>query len=862
VTLWRMKKQRTIVCTVALAVLVMLPSSRALGADYYLYVDQNDPGASDSHDGQSTSLPLLTVGKALDLSLSHMDGGNSVHISIGDGTYREFDYFMSAANGSARQSAALTLEGDPGGGTRIRGSVADGFEPGTWQAVAGQTNIYEHAWTNQYGVHAGTWADTQGKPMSGPGFRREMLFADATMLMPRTLEDYEWVDPDGAGGTDGSLVYQGLAPSGLGVLDEEWTFAVADHASTPTPYRAKIFMRVPAGFNINSLGSIEVSQKTDDADRMFHFVRKNNVTLRHLTFQRAGTRAHLEAVKFYTCTNTIVEDCEFSENIGTGFGYKGSSLTMRRCRAENNGWKGVGGNNLSDSKIVDSEFNRNCWMAQLGNLMNFDAAGVKFGKCHNILFKRCIAIGNIGSPGLWNDIDTSNIRYEECFSYGNGRAGFHTEYSGSEPANTDHSIFQSVAAYNKDGIEFSNCRGPYAGNCLLVNNTDADFWMPFYTTRDPQTAAAYVSLTFTNNLVYNQVGGYVMRLGQSGGFDPALVSVMRFGDNEYHSSAPTTAFRNHNVGVSDFSDWKNYLSTNSAADDDASSSITTLPDFSSDPYDFEPGSEMSQIAEAWDVAVPYHRLWPSLGYFSLSADVGSPARPGYAGQSNGTYAVVGSGAGLGGTNDAIHLLSKVWSGDGDVIVQVTDVEDTGSGARAGLMFRETTAAGSKYAAVMIAPGSGAIFSSRLQDDQAASETSLAGIQTPYWVRLNRTGNTISGYVSADGGSWQFADSSTITMSSEINIGLFTTAQDDTALCTATFDGLRPAVGNLSVGVNETNMVISWDGNSLGTYTLQRKLDLVTDRWSNIVENIPGIDRAMSVTNDTSEPQAFYRIISE
>jgi hypothetical protein len=71
-----------------------------------------------------------------------------------------------------------------------------------------------------------------------------------------------------------------------------------------------------------------------------------------------------------------------------------------------------------------------------------------------------------------------------------------------------------------------------------------------------------------------------------------------------------------------------------------------------------------------------------------------------------------------------------------------------------------------------------------------------------------------------------------------------------------------SIDEFAIGmVDGTNVVLSWQGNPAGTYIVQRKLNLVYDTvWSNVVENIQGVSGTMSVTNDTSEPKAFYRTI--
>jgi hypothetical protein len=68
------------------------------------------------------------------------------------------------------------------------------------------------------------------------------------------------------------------------------------------------------------------------------------------------------------------------------------------------------------------------------------------------------------------------------------------------------------------------------------------------------------------------------------------------------------------------------------------------------------------------------------------------------------------------------------------------------------------------------------------------------------------------------------------------------------------------IGEVSFGLAGTDAVVGWNGTNTATYAVQRRLDLAAGSWSNIVEDITGVDGVMSVTNATTEPQAFYRII--
>ena len=60
---------------------------------------------------------------------------------------------------------------------------------------------------------------------------------------------------------------------------------------------------------------------------------------------------------------------------------------------------------------------------------------------------------------------------------------------------------------------------------------------------------------------------------------------------------------------------------------------------------------------------------------------------------------------------------------------------------------------------------------------------------PYWVRLVRSGNTFTGYRSANGTTWISTGSVTVTMGTNVFIGLAVTSHRDGALNTSTFDSV-------------------------------------------------------------------------
>jgi hypothetical protein len=61
---------------------------------------------------------------------------------------------------------------------------------------------------------------------------------------------------------------------------------------------------------------------------------------------------------------------------------------------------------------------------------------------------------------------------------------------------------------------------------------------------------------------------------------------------------------------------------------------------------------------------------------------------------------------------------------------------------------------------------------------------------PYWVKLVRSGSSFSGYISADGVSWvQVGATQTISMAQNVYIGLALSANNNSAVATASFDNV-------------------------------------------------------------------------
>ncbi len=198
-----------------------------------------------------------------------------------------------------------------------------------------------------------------------------------------------------------------------------------------------------------------------------------------------------------------------------------------------------------------------------------------------------------------------------------------------------------------------------------------------------------------------------------------------------------------------------------------------------------------------------------LGIFTDDADIGGPALAGFGYAAGGTYTLQGAGADIWNNADQFHDLYRALTGDGVITARVTSVGDTNAWAKAGVMMRDTTAAGSRHAMVVITPGNGVAFQWRPTTDGPSSNVNVTGPAAPYWVRLVRSGNTFTAYSSADGTTWtQVGATQTIAMGATVLVGLVVTSHNAGALSTATFDNvdirMPPTAADDSYTVSQDN----------------------------------------------------------
>ncbi|MGZ4987127.1 MAG: polysaccharide lyase family 8 super-sandwich domain-containing protein, partial [Limisphaerales bacterium] len=179
----------------------------------------------------------------------------------------------------------------------------------------------------------------------------------------------------------------------------------------------------------------------------------------------------------------------------------------------------------------------------------------------------------------------------------------------------------------------------------------------------------------------------------------------------------------------------------------------------------------------------------------VSKDVGPVAVPGTANLTNGTFTVQGSGTDIWGVSDAFQYVYQPWTGDGEIIAQVNSVQNTASWAKAGVMFRSDLTATSAHAMMVISSGAGAAMQYRSTTGGTSYNVSGPNVKAPYYVRLVRAGNVFTSYVGTDGSTWTQVGSTTISMGSQIYVGLVVNAHTSSStLNTWTFSNVRTVSG--------------------------------------------------------------------
>ncbi|MEN6575473.1 MAG: discoidin domain-containing protein [Phycisphaerales bacterium] len=152
-------------------------------------------------------------------------------------------------------------------------------------------------------------------------------------------------------------------------------------------------------------------------------------------------------------------------------------------------------------------------------------------------------------------------------------------------------------------------------------------------------------------------------------------------------------------------------------------------------------------------------------------------------ETGGKMNVTGAGADIWNNSDEFTYAYKTLTGDGSLIARVVSIgPGSNTWSKGGVMIRDSLNGGSTHASMVLtantdgAAGNGASFQYRPATDGASSNVdSTSVIAAPYWVKIERIGDTLTGYTSADGKTWAQKGTTAIAMKAPVYIGLCVTS---------------------------------------------------------------------------------------
>ena len=192
-------------------------------------------------------------------------------------------------------------------------------------------------------------------------------------------------------------------------------------------------------------------------------------------------------------------------------------------------------------------------------------------------------------------------------------------------------------------------------------------------------------------------------------------------------------------------------------------------------------------------------------------------------------------------HDEFHYAyTQVLSGDFVIIAKVESVSNTNVWAKAGVMARDSLDDNSTHVTMCMTPGSGAAFQYRQVTGGPSTNVQDPNVATPYWVAVQRLGNTFVGAYCTDGSSWAQLGTIDIVMADPIYIGLCLTSHNVAATCVAVFSNVNtqagvPTFADKDIGIMSNTkaplyVTLQDSGNATATVTNADANAVISPAW--------------------------------
>ena len=151
-----------------------------------------------------------------------------------------------------------------------------------------------------------------------------------------------------------------------------------------------------------------------------------------------------------------------------------------------------------------------------------------------------------------------------------------------------------------------------------------------------------------------------------------------------------------------------------------------------------------------------------------------------------------------GNNDSFTYVSQPWTGDGIFTARLASLTSADASAKAGIVFRETTATGSRYSGIYLMRTNGGAVWAQHKTSTSGSSTNVNFFTSnstnrgiPEWIRLVRQGDIFSCFYSENGSAWTELGSGRTNLlgGSAITVGFAVAPRTGNTTATAQFDNI-------------------------------------------------------------------------
>ncbi|MCU7552738.1 alginate lyase family protein [Chitinophagaceae bacterium LB-8] len=187
----------------------------------------------------------------------------------------------------------------------------------------------------------------------------------------------------------------------------------------------------------------------------------------------------------------------------------------------------------------------------------------------------------------------------------------------------------------------------------------------------------------------------------------------------------------------------------------------------------------------------------------------------YANVSNNTFVTSGAGSDIGGNADALGFTYGIATGDVTITARIIGV---GGLRKTGVMIRESLEPDAKAFVMKLGDVGWRQAGFGMRTSTGGSMSWIGGNDytwQPAWFKLQRSGNTITGYESSDGVTWFSVGSATVSMGSNCYVGLANCSGSTSSLNTTTFDNVT-VVTESTTSLNAPTGLTTVAGNTQDT----------------------------------------------